>query len=103
MASGTLGQAAPAAFTNTTVYTVPSGKTATVNINIVNRGTDAALVRVAVASLATPTNSEYIEYDVAILPNDVLERTAIVISSQENLVVYADTADTSVNVYGFEE
>jgi len=103
MASGTLGQAAPAANTNTTVYTVPSGLTATVNVNVVNRGVDAALVRIAIAATGTPTSSEYIEYDVGILPNDVLERTALVMSSEKLLVVYADTANTSVNVYGFEE
>ena len=103
MASGTLGQAAPSASTNTTVYTVPSGKIATVNINIVNRGTDSALVRVAIAAAGTPANSEYIEYDVGIVPNDVLERTGIALSDQKRVVVYADTADTSVNVYGFEE
>ena len=103
MASGTLGQSAPAASTNTTVYTVPSGLTATVNVNVVNRGSDPTLVRIAIAAAGTPTNSEYIEYDAGILPNDVLERTALVMSSQKLLVVYADTANTSVNVYGFEE
>lgn len=103
MASGTLGQAAPSALTHTTVYTVPSGLTATVNVNIVNRGPIPTVVRLAVAADGTPVNSEYIEYDAGILPYDVLERTALVVSSQKQLVVYADTANTSVNVYGFEE
>ena len=104
MASGVIAQAAPLASTYTTVYTVPSGLTATLNVNIVNRGIDVALVRVAIATATgTPANSEFIEYDVGILPNDVLERTALVLPAAENLTVYADTADTSVNVYGFTE
>lgn len=104
MASGVIAQAAPLASTYTTVYTVPSGFTATLNVNIVNRGVEDALVRLAVtATTGTPANSEFIEYDAGILPNDVLERTALVVPSEKNLVVYADTADTSINVYGFEE
>lgn len=103
MASGTLGQAAPSALTNTSVYTVPASKVATVNINVVNRGSEEVLVRLAIAATSTPTNSEYIEYDVLILPNDVLERSALVMSAGKQVVVYASTANTSINVYGFEE
>jgi len=104
MASGVLAQAAPLADTYTTVYTVPSGITSTLNVTIVNRGVEGALVRLAIASATgTPSNSEFIEYDVGVLPNDVLERTALVVTANKNLVVYADTADTSVSIYGFEE
>jgi hypothetical protein len=104
MASGVISQAAPLANIYTTVYTVPNGVTATLNVNIVNRGIDAALVRLAIATATgTPSDSEFIEYDAGILSNDVLERTALVVTANKNLVVYADTADTSVSIYGFEE
>ena len=103
MASGTLGQSAPSATTNTTVYTVPSGKVATFNVNIVNRGASAATVRLAVAATGTPGNAEYLEYDASIPANGVLERTGIVATAAKNVVVYASSANTSVNVYGYEE
>ena len=105
MPSGTLGQADLAATTNTTVYTVPAGKTATISINVCNRGTVASSVnvRVAIASAATPTNAEYIEYDATLVTSAVLERTAIVVSAGEQIVVYSSAAGVSVNVYGFEE
>jgi len=103
MATGTLGQSAPSATTNTTVYTVPSGKVATINVNIVNRGTSAATVRIAVAATGTPSNSEYLEYGASLPANGVLERTGFVVSASKNVVVYASTADTSVNVYGYED
>lgn len=104
MASGTLGQSAPSAVTNTTVYTVPSGKTATFNVNICNRSyVTGMLVRIAVCASSTPANSEYIEFDVPIDPNSAIERTGIVASAGKLVVVYASTADASVNVYGFEE
>ena len=104
MASGTLGQSAPSAVTNTTVYTVPVSKVATFNVNICNRSyADSALVRIAVCASGTPSNSEYIEFDVPVQTNSAIERTGIVATAGKLLVVYASTADTSVNVYGFEE
>ena len=104
MASGILGQAALSATTNTTVYTVPASTLSVVNINIVNRSTSASAdVRVALASTATPQNSEFIEYDAIIPPRGVLERTGIAINATEKVVVYASTANCSVNVYGLEQ
>lgn len=102
MASGTLGQSAPSAATYTTVYTVPGGTTATVNVNFVNRGATAGLVRLAVAASSTPANAEFIEYDININSSQVLERSGIVMSAGKLLVVYCSTANFSVNVHGFE-
>lgn len=103
MPSGILGQSAPAATTNTTVYTVPSGKVATFNINFVNRGSSSATVRLAIASTGTPADSEWIEYDSTVPANGVLERTGIVAQAAERVVAFASTANTSINVYGYEE
>ena len=104
MASGILGQSAPSAATNTTVYTVPSAKTATFNVNLVNRGTAVATVRIAVSATGTPGNTEWIEYGAQLLANGgVLERTGIVAQATKNVVVYSDVASTSVTVYGYEE
>ena len=104
MASGILGQSAPSATTNTTVYTVPASKTATFNINIVNQATSTASVRVAISATGTPATSEYIDYGANILPNGgVLERTGIVANTTKNVVVYSTIAGTSVSVYGYEE
>tara|TARA_R110000868_G_scaffold211729_1_gene461757 strand:- start:180 stop:491 length:312 start_codon:yes stop_codon:yes gene_type:complete len=103
MASGTLGQSAPAATTNTTVYTVPVGTTAIFNVNIVNRGTTAATVRLAIAATGTPSNSEYLEYDASIPASGVLERSGLMATAGKLLVAYASTANTSVNIYGYEE
>jgi len=104
MASGVLGQSALSATTLTTVYTVPASTLAVVNINVVNRSTSAtADVRVALASTATPTNAEYIEFDATIPARGVLERTGIALQATERVVVFASTANCSVNVYGLEQ
>ena len=102
MASGILGKANPSAATNTTVYTVPSNKLATVNISICNRGGTAANIRVGLSSSATPGDDEFIEYGTSILANGVLERFGVMIGSGTNVVVYSDAATVSVMVFGAE-
>lgn len=103
MASGLLGKANLAANTNTTVYTVPASTLATVNVNLVNAGTSTAKVRIAMAATGTPGASEYIEYDFQIAASQVLERTGIVMSAGERVVVFSDLANVAVRVHGFEE
>jgi hypothetical protein len=103
MPSGTFGQAALAAATNTTIFTVPVGKVATATVSICNRGGTVALVRVAVAATATPTLAEWIEFDAEISAKGVLERGGIVMDAGKRLVVFSDNANVSVSAYGFEE
>lgn len=103
MATGILGQASPAATTNTTVYTVPATKVGTFNVSVTNTTGNLIACRVAVAATGTPAASEFIEYDTLIPPNGVLERGGIVANAGENVVVYASLAGLSVSVYGYEE
>lgn len=103
MATGVLGQSAPAALTNTTVYTVPSSTTATMNIAVVNTSTSPIALRMALSATGTPSDSEWLEYDTVISANAVLERTGIVAQATKNIVVYATSAGLNVSVYGYEE
>lgn len=103
MATGTLGQAALSGITNTTVYTVPAGKTATFSVTLLNRGGGPLTARLAISSTGTPTNAEYIEYDASISQNSVLERTGLVASAGKQIVAYSSTNDLVVNVYGYED
>lgn len=102
MASGILGQSAPSAATNTTVYTVPAATVATFNISICNTSSSSISVRVAIAASGTPATAEYIEYGAVVPPNGVLERGGIVANASENVVVYASTAGLAVTIYGYE-
>ena len=99
---GILGQSAPAATTNTTVYTVPSGVASTFNVSICNQGSSSITARLAVAAAATPATSEYIEYDASIPANGVLERSGIVAQTGKLVVAYVSAATASVTVYGYE-
>jgi hypothetical protein len=71
-------------------------------VNICNRTAAPITVRLAVASLATPTNAEYIEYDTTIAANQVLERTGIVIDAGKLIVVRSSATGISAVAYGIE-
>jgi len=103
MPTGILGSSDVPATTLTTVYTVPAALVSVVNINLCNRGATAIVVRLAVSATGTPTNAEYIEYDVSIPANSVLERTGFALDAGKNVVVYTDIATLSAVVTGFEE
>jgi hypothetical protein len=102
MATGRLGVADLAAATNTTLYTVPASTFSVVTISVCNRGASAAAVRIAVASSASPADSEYIEFDVSLAAKGVVERTGIVMDAGKLLVVRSSAVSVSAVVYGIE-
>jgi hypothetical protein len=102
MATGRLGVADLAAATNTTLYTVPLDTFTVLTLSIVNRTASVITARVSVSATATPANSEFIEYDVQITANGVLERTGIVMDAGKLLVVRTSAANASAVCYGIE-
>ncbi|MEC4767939.1 hypothetical protein LPL18_011445 [Halomonas sp. CUBES01] len=102
--SGKLGSAALVADTTTTVYTVPADTVATLNISLVNRGTEPAKVRVAITDAAEPGDADWIEYGAEIPEaGGVLERTALVAGAGEKIIILSDVGNISARVHGFEE
>jgi hypothetical protein len=102
MATGRLGTADLAAGTLTSVYTVPLTTFTVATVSVVNRGSTAALIRIALASSATPTDAEWLEYDVSLSAKGVLERTGIVMDASKILVVRSSAASVNAVVYGIE-
>jgi hypothetical protein len=102
MATGLLGQNALAAATYTVVYTVPADTFTVFSVNVLNRGTTTATVRIALAAATTPTSAEFIEYDVQVGASGVLERTGLMMNAGKRLVVYANNANVSVSAFGIE-
>jgi len=100
---GLLGKAAMAADTDTLVYSVPADVGATVNINVLNRGTETATVKVSLGTTEPPSTGDFIE-DISLpAAGGVLERTAIACSAGEKIIIHASTADCVVRVHGVEE
>lgn len=102
MPTGRLGAQDLSATTDTTLYTVPASTFSVVTVSLCNRGAASVTVRIAVAASATPSNSEYIEFDVTVTPKGVLERTGIVMDANRLLVVRASATGVSAVAYGIE-
>jgi len=100
-----LGQSAPSATTDTTLYTVPAAtETVISTIVIANRAATSATYRIAVrpngAALAT---SHYIAYDANIPANDSIALTlGLTIDATDVVTIYASTANLTFGAFGSE-
>jgi len=102
MATGRLGTANLAANALTSLYIVPSNTFTVLTLSMCNRSAAIITARVAIATSSTPQDAEYIEYDIQIPANGVLERTGIVMKANEILVVRSSAVDVSAVCYGIE-
>lgn len=102
MANGLLGRNDLSANTNTTIYTVPADTYAVVTISFCNRSANTASLRLSVGTNDTPDNQDYLEYDVSLGPNGVLERTGIVVNAADKIVVRSSVASVTAVAMGIE-
>ena len=102
MATGRIGTADLSAATDTTIYTCPSLHYTVASVSMTNRSNVPVLVRLAVCDNSTPGLDEYLEYDVELLPKNVLERTGIILDASKLIVAYASTTGISVVAFGIE-
>ena len=102
----TLGQSAPSATTETTLYTVPAATSTVVSSLIVaNRAATTSTFRVSVAvgGGATATK-DYIYYDVLMPPNDTFIATVgLCLAATDKVKVYASSANLSFSIFGEEQ
>ena len=102
-----LGQAAPAATTITTLYTVPSSKqTVIYTVAICNRSATADTFRLIVqasAEQASTTSKQYVAYDTVVAKNDTTFITVgMTLSAGDRIQVYAGTTNLSFTAFGSE-
>jgi glucose-6-phosphate dehydrogenase assembly protein OpcA len=105
MAKKVLGQINPSATTATTLYTVPSAKSAVVSsLTICNQTATAATFRIAVRPAgATLAAVHYVAYDVTVGASDTTALTlGITLATTDVVTVYASTATLSFHAYGDE-
>lgn len=99
-----LGQSAPSATTNTTLYTVPSATSVVASTLVVcNRGM-STLFRVAVRPAgATLANEHYLIYDNYVNQYDSVFLTlGITLAATDVVTVYAGAATLSFSLFGSE-
>jgi hypothetical protein len=100
-----LGQSAPTATTDTTIYTVPAATEAIIStITIANRSTSSRSFRITVRpDAAVLANQHYLAYDVVIGANDTTALTlGLTLNAADIVTVYASVADLSFSVFGSE-
>jgi hypothetical protein len=102
MATGRLGTADLAAATETTLYECPANTFTVLTVSIVNRGTNSALVRIAICDTATSGDDEYVEYDSELSAKGVLERTGLVVDAGKFVVVRSSAISVNAVAYGIE-
>lgn len=105
MAKKVLGQVNPSATTATTLYTVPSAKSAVISsLTVCNQASTAATFRVAVRPAgATLAAVHYVAYDVTVGAADTTALTlGITLATTDVVTVYASTANISFHAYGDE-
>jgi hypothetical protein len=99
-----LGQSAPAATTNTDLYTAPSATAAVCStLAVCNRGVSTTFrvaVRPAGASIA---DQHYVVYDAALNAGDSVFLTiGVTLAATDVVTVYAGNADLSFSLFGSE-
>ena len=105
MAKKVLGQVNPSATTATTLYTVPSAKSAVISTLVIcNQAASAATYRIAVRPAgATLAAVHYVAYDVTVGASDTTALTlGITLATTDVVTVYASSATVSFHAYGDE-
>jgi glucose-6-phosphate dehydrogenase assembly protein OpcA len=100
-----LGQSAPSATTNTTLYTVPAGQQVVVStIVVANRATSTGTYRIAIRpGGATIANQHYIAFDVTVGASDSITLTlGLTLTASDVITVYASNTNLSFSAFGSE-
>ena len=100
-----LGQSAPSATTDTTLYTVPASTQAVIStVTVCNRGATSATFRIGVRpNGASIANQHYVAYDVSVDGNATIPWTiGITLGDTDVVTVRASTADVSFSAFGSE-
>ncbi|MBT9154939.1 MAG: hypothetical protein DDT39_01625 [Firmicutes bacterium] len=100
-----LGQAAPAAGTYVTLYTVPAARATVVSTGVIcNRGAAAGTFRAAVRPAgATLAALHYLYFDVSVAANSTITATlGLTLATTDVVTVRASSADFSFSLFGAE-
>ena len=98
MASGKLGSADLSAGVDTLLFTAAAVQT--FNVRFANRNTTSVQIRVAIGTGASPAVADYVDYDVVVPANGILEDTGLVCSSGEKIWVRSSSANVSARAHG---
>jgi hypothetical protein len=98
-----MGQSAPAANVDTTLYTVPTAKDVSLALFICNRGGSAESLRVAVLPVAGAIqNQHYLAYNMPLASRGILQITGITLGEGNVIIVRNSGGNISFTAMGLE-
>jgi hypothetical protein len=101
--NGVLGSRNLLAGTNQAVYVNNYSDIAVVAVNVCNQNQLPIEIKLAVSTSSTsPSNSEWLEYDVEVLGKSVLLRTGILVGPNDYVVVQSSRSKVNAMVWGTE-
>lgn len=74
-----------------------------VNVLVCNTNSTEVAITIAISTMVSPSPNDYIESAYALPANGHLERTALVISGDESVLVYASGPGVICRAHGFEK
>jgi hypothetical protein len=102
--SGRLGKVEAGNGSFTTLYAVPAGAAlATVNILVTNTNNVNRHITIAISTTTTPGSADFISYNFDIPPYGVVERTALVLSPGEVVLVSSNGAGMICRAHGYQK
>lgn len=97
-----LGTSSPSASNFTLLYTVGQDKGAVISIlNICNRDSNDATIRIAVYRDESPVNAEYLEYGMVVYGNCSAQRLkGVTLAQGDKIGIWASSEHVSFNLFG---
>ena len=97
-----LGTSSPSASNFTTLYTVGQDKGAVISmLNICNRDSYDATIRIAVYRTESPLNAEYLEYGMVVYGNCSAQRLkGVTLAQGDKIGIWASSEHISFNLFG---
>ena len=102
--NGRLGKIEAGNASYATLYAAPAGIAhAVANVLVVNTNNVEAQITIAIAQTTAPNTSDYVDFQYSLPPNGHLERSALVLSPGEIILVYANMGGVVCRAHGFEK
>lgn len=91
--------------TNTDVqlYQVPSGKTASVSVNMCNKTSGKIVIAFSISASNTPGAADYLDWNVEVLPGETYQRLGLVLPEQVYVFARTTISGLACQLYGFLE
>lgn len=86
----------------TSVYTCPSNTTAFLTVNISNRTAGTVTTNINLSNNSSENLGGYIEFTSPIAANQALEKTGIVLSAGQQILISASSTSTTYVIFGYE-